>query len=226
MNLLLLIDLASLDLTWRDIAVGGVAFILGLAGLLKALKDIKTDGWQPFKEKVVAWFSWRRIRREQTDALMKSVGDIKVTLAGIKTELVTNGGSSLKDKVIGIEEKVGHIQARIKHQDETSETPIFELDARGRLTFANCSFRELVDADEDELSHRDYISRLQPDDKTRFIRELAEAIENNMPIDSTVRFRVHKDQFAAIRLLANPNVRSGGDLLGFFGTASRVETAQ
>lgn len=219
---LLLIDLAAFEFTWRDIVVGIVAIVLGLAGLIKAVKEIRAEGWTPFKEK---WITPRLTRRRRLDTLIDSVGAMSLTLERVDAELRINGGSSLKDMVGRIDRKVERLQARVKHQDETAPIAIFELNAKAELTFANCSFRDMVNAEDRELMHRNYISRIHRNDKTRFIEELREAVDNKMPIDSTVQFRVDDTKFAPIRLCANPDVRPGGQLIGFFGTATKIMNA-
>lgn len=209
------------SLSWKEIIGGIIACVLGLSALVSAIKTIRTDGWKAFKDR---WIMPRQARRKKIDELVDKFDAMGSKIDRIDAELRTNGGSSVKDMVCRIDCKVEHIQARVRHQDETSDRPIFELDQRGHLTFANCAFRELVNADEQDLTHRSYVSRIHVDDRTRFIRELAEAIENKMPIDSTVKFRQDDRSFVSVRLLANPDVRPGGELMGFFGTASRTET--
>lgn len=161
-------------------------------------------------------------RKEQKEAiatLSENCTSMATQIAEVLSEVKPNGESLIKV----IHRKVEHIQARVKHQDETSDTPIFELDANCSLMFVNCAFRELVNAEEHELKKRNYVSRVHPDDRTRFLRELEEAIDNKCPIDSTVRVRVDGTHFTAVRMLANPDVRPDGELRGFFGTASKVE---
>lgn len=211
-----MVDLNELELTWRDLVVGTVAVVLGLAALIKAVKEIRSEGWKPTKEKFVAWIMLRRTRRKRLDLLITKVEEIAA-------ELRTNGGSSLKDMVMDTQKKVEHIKARVKHQDETSTTPIFELDGRCFVTFVNCAFRELVNAEEQDLKHRNYLSRIHPDDRSRVIRELQEAIDNKCPIDTTARFRFDSSHYVQVRMLANPDVRLDGELIGFFGTAAKVE---
>lgn len=206
-----------------------IAAIITLGALVKSFKDIRTDGWEEFRDR---WITPRRARRQRNEKLFESVGDLQKTCEAltetcgvIRSELMTNGGGSIKDTVNIIHRKVEHIQARVKHQDETSSIPTIEFDQGAGITFANCAFRELVNADLSELHHRNYLSRVHPDDRTRLIKELQEAVDNKMPIDSTVRFRIAQNQYVLVHLEALPDVRPGGDLMGYFGTASKVPIA-
>lgn len=225
--MLFLIDIPLLGLTFTDLVAWIVAIFVGVAGLIKAIREITELGFRPAAKKFVDWITRRRSRRKKLDELIDKFGAMDTKIDRIDCELRTNGGSTVKDMVCRIDEKVEHIQARVRHQDETSDKPIFELDSRGHLTFANCAFRELVNADDQDLTHRSYLSKVHADDRTRFIRELDEAIENKMPIDSTVKMRYDSAQFVTVRLCANPDVRSvnpkkEAELIGFFGTAAKA----
>lgn len=218
----LLIELFGYSLSVVKVIVAGVAIVGGFAAFLKAIKDIFTLGWTPAYTQFKEWILRRRTQKRMNATIISDIADLKTMVSRIDAELRPNGGSTVKDMVCRIGNQVEHLQARVRHQDETNEKPIFELDSRGHLTFANCAFRELVNADENELSHRAYVSRIHADDRTRFIRELDEAIENKMPIDSTFKIRYDDSGFVALRILANPDVRPSGELVGFFGTASQA----
>lgn len=221
----ILIQLFGYELTAIELTVGAAGLLYGIAKVFQAIRDIRTLGWQPFKDR---WISPRQARNKKLDELIGSVGDIVQKVDRIDCELRTNGGSSVKDMVCRIDTKVEHIQARVRHQDETNERAIFELDENGHLTFANCAFRELVDAEENELLHFDFVSRIHPEDRSRFIREIGESIANKMPLDTNVRFRVTNIHntidggLRAVQLSAKPDVRSGGQLVRFFGTACKA----
>lgn len=193
-----------------------VGFLITLAAAIKAIKEIATNGWKPTNDKFVGWW-----KRRKSDRVL--LNDMQSTLNEIRGELRTNGGSSVKDAIMRIDGKMEYVQARLKNQDETAEHPIFDLDASGDMTITNCAFRELVNADDQELLYRKYVSRVHPDDKSRLLQDIQQAIDNAMPLDTNVRFRTSINAYVGIRLFANPDVRSGGKLMGFFGTASKLD---
>ncbi len=213
------INLSPYELGGLVVAI--LTFVVLLGGAFKAIKDIRTIGWKPFKEK---WSVIRKARKQRKD-LIDLVTALQTT---INTELSpSEGQASLKQMVGVIGEKVEHMEARNRHQDETSSIAIFELNATGGIRYVNARFRELVDADEQELMYRDYVARMHPDDKSRYLRDLDEAIANKMPLYSVVRMRVYTDQFKTIRFQARPDIRSsqsaaGQLLMGFFGTATET----
>lgn len=202
--------------TWTEISAAGLTAAAVLAGSLKAGKDIYKLGWAPA---VAKWRFFRAARRQRAN-IIASVDDMKKI---IERELTVNGGGSMKDMVTRIDRKVENIQARERHRDETSPVAIFELRATGGMMFVNLAFRDLVNADESDLLYREYISHLHPDDKTRFLNDLYEAIENKMTLDSTVRFRCDGNTFKSVRMLARADVRPDGELMGFFGTATPTD---
>jgi hypothetical protein len=228
MVLLLLIEFSAPEFTGREMIGGLIGALLFLAGLLKAIKDIRADGWQPFKER---WITPRKARRERqeaqlltTQSLVETCEEMKGQICEILKEVKPNGGTSLKDRVIGIDNKVENIVARVQHQDETSEVPTFHLDAEGKMVYTNCSFRELVNAEEGQLSHHDYLSLMEESDRQVFVRSRAESIEYKMPIDVPVKYKTAPNR--TVRMQASPDVRHGSVLRGFFGTATEVEQSQ
>ncbi len=210
-------------LPWYEGVIVAAGVVLGAAGLIKAVRDIRQHGWTPFKER---WVTPRKTRQRRIDALIDAVEGIRSTVDRVDQELRTNGGTSVKDMICGIETKVENIHARVKHQCETSALPIFELDEAANMRFANCAFRELVNADEIELYHRNYVARMPAEDRTRFLAEIRQAIDNKMPLDSVVRFRTGDTKLVSVRLQASPDVRPGGELKGFFGAASMVKNSE
>lgn len=215
-------ELFGYNLSPVEFIAGVFTLLIAIAGAVKAVKDIRTDGWQPFKER---WITPTKTRRRKLDELICKFDEyncnVNEKFDAIGKELKTNGGSSLKDMVVGIGGAVQKIQARIDHQDERSPQPIFHLTADGDMCFMNCSFRELVDAEEQELYHKNYLSRVAIEDRKLLDNEISDAIAKKMPFDVTVRFKLGgSGKTVPVRLQATPNVVTGGEMLGYFGTAA------
>jgi PAS domain-containing protein len=208
------------DITPGALTTMVVAILLASGALVKAISDINTLGWQPFKEK---WLRPRKARRQRQEALLNKVEQMGEQVAEVLKEVKPNGGSSLRDAVTGIDNKVESINARVHHQDETSPIAIFRLDEHGMLVFANCAFRSLVNAEENELVFNKYLALIESTDRARMIAEIRDAVNLKIPLDTTVRFRISAHDSVAVRLRATPDVRSGGSLKGFFGTAQLAE---
>ena len=216
--------------SWSSIAATAamiISAIILLGTLVKAVKDIRTDGWQPFRERWINPWRTRRKAREnlviEMGTLRKSCDSMGAAIGEILKEVRPDGGSSLKDRVMGIDDKLENVIAERRHQTETSDTAIFKLDATGQMFYTNAAFRELVNAEDDQLNHNNYLSLMEDDDRRRFIRSRDEAIQFKMPLDAIVKFKLHGPHFISIRLQASPDVRHEGVLKGFFGTASKIE---
>src|SRR4051812_36872621 len=117
---LFMIQIYGVDWSFSDIVVALTAGLFGLAAVIKAVKEIYVNGWKPTWQKLVAWVLLRRSHKKMLVTLV-------ATVQRIEAQLNTNGGSSVKDIVLRTEKRVEHIQARVRHQDETSPIAIFEL---------------------------------------------------------------------------------------------------
>lgn len=199
------------------------AATLSLAAFIKAVKDIREYGWRPAKTKWLGWFNRGRENSSEIREIKDMIATLTATGERIENELKTNGGKSLKDVVNATGAAVQKIQARIDHKDEYDPQPIFHLDSNGGICYTNCAFRELVGAEDRDLMHRDYISRIVGASRAQFLSELHDAIVNKMPINAQVEFG---PEIVRVQLSASPNVLPGGELLGYFGTASEVEAIE
>ena len=218
MIFLLFIEINGYTITTWETILGSFALIVAVGTLVKALKEIRKDGWEPFRDR---WITPRKTRRARLDQLIEKFDTFGTRLDEIGKELKTNGGSSVKDLVLGIDYKLEYSLAKSRNRDETATDALFELDAHGNMTSTNCAFRELVNADDQELLYRKYVSRVHDADKPRLLAEIETAITNKMPLYCSARFRVGPNRYEDILLQANADVRSGSILMGFFGTASK-----
>jgi len=229
----ILIQLFGYDLAIAEIIVLGAGFVGGVAGFLKAFKDIRAEGWQPVKTKWLAWLRRGKQNAKEISELKDLVSKAVDGIEFVRAELKTNGGGSLKDVVNKTSQDVQKIQARIDHKDEYDTQPIFHLDSNGEMCFANLAFRELLDAEEQDLFHSNYLSRAASLAERQMLDgEITNAIAKRMPFDVTVRFRLSAGRSIAVRLLASPNVlsvrgkqASENELRGFIGTAKEIATA-
>lgn len=216
---LFLIEMFGYNVTFVEAGVAVMGVIVGASTLFKAIKDIREMGIRPALKKLKDWLLFRRNQKKMFDALDEK-------LEAVLGQVTTNGGSSLKDIVLSTAERVEEtcvtvqkMRARIDHQDERSPQPIFHLKAKGEMCYTNCAFRELVDAEERDLQFLDYFSHVHIPDRVLLDMEITDAIAKKRPFDVTVRFRRQVD-VVPVRLEASPHVVSG-ELLGFFGTASK-----
>lgn len=196
-----------------------IAIVVLIAGVVKAFHEIYTKGWTPFKER---WITPRSARRKRLEALFGVCESLDASVKNIEAQLRPNGGSTLTDKVDTIHNKVEYIQSKQRYHEETSGIATFDLDQNGRMTYASSKLCCLLDVDEKELLHRNWISRAVSGEKQMLIRELEDAIANKMPLDVSTTFNCGPATTIRMRLSAVPQVRSGGELTGYFGRADVV----
>lgn len=213
---LLLIEITTEQLT---AAIAGlVAGIVALASVAAALGKLRTGVWNPFSK---GFLAPRRARRLKLAVVADMFDEVVATVKRIEAEVTPNGGSSLKDTIDRIDRKTEHLQARARHHDNHSTKPIFELDNFGNLIFANAAMYEALEADIDDLKKRNWIARVGARERQAVVADLRLAIENKMPFDTVVRFNSPRG-LIAMHLKADPYVRSGSELVGFFGSAERL----
>lgn len=182
------------------------------------VRDIRKLGWSAFKDK---WITRSAARRRTLDELVTVCARLENDIKGIAAELKTNGGRSLKDTVDRIHRKVEYNQGKQRYQEEMSGVATFDLDERGSMTYASSKLCCVLDVDEKELLHRNFISRVRSADRGILIKDLYDAIENKMPLDTTVIFNKGLTTIQ-LHITASPFVRPGGELTGFFGRAEIV----
>jgi PAS domain-containing protein len=218
---ILLFDLTGISLDYSDIMALVIAAIVSIAAVVKATSEIWRYGWKPASKKFWDWIRLRRSRKKMLEQFTNDMQTFSSTLRRIEAQVTTNGGSSLKDIVMSIDQKVDHAQARLHHLNETNPVPIFELDAFGHMRLTNSAFRDLLDGDDNDLQYKNYLSRAHPNDRQRLEGEIRQSIDNKMPIDSTALF-LADGKYLKIRLQATPNLDNDANLLGYFGRATRI----
>lgn len=171
---------------------------------------------------VTLFITRRQQATKERKELREAVATVTEQNVKILAELNPNGGKSLRDDVTKLGEKVEDIASWNHYQKETDNTPIFFLDADGKMTFANSAFRDLVDADESDLMHRKYLSRIEPTDQVRLTQTIDFATLNKIPFETTVRFKNGGPGYIDVHLAARADVMHGGTLKRFFGTAAKV----
>lgn len=169
-------------------------------------------------------------RRRERDANYALIKAIDVRTSQMDKQMKDNGGNSIRDIVIDTRNVCGYLVARARHEDDLSEDAKFELDASGELIKANCAFCTLMDADEKDLLHLDYIARIHTDDRDRFEHELGRAIQNRMPLNTQVKISKKGGPITVV-LDLNPDNRSSKTLQkdekplrGFFAKAEVITT--
>jgi PAS domain-containing protein len=213
---LLLIEITSEQVLY--VASGAIGAVITIGAFAAAFQKIRSGIWNPFSK---GWLAPRRANRLKLKAAADGYDEQVATLKRIEAELTTNGGKSIKDTINRIDRKTEHLQARARHHDNSSDRLIFELDPYGGIVFANAALCDVLEIDEKDLMHRDWVARVIEGQRQFVLRELETAIKNKMPLNFVARFIV-ENKHVTLRIDAQPYVRSGGELVGFFGSAVQL----
>lgn len=214
----LLIDIPGTGINAAEAIIMIGAISAAAYGTIKLFKELWKFGPKQTWARFNTWWKDRRTRRVMWNTLLDDLGDIK-------KELRTNGGTSLKDLVMTIATNTEHLQARVRSHDDMSTVPIFEMDGDGNMTYANTAFRDLIGADEKDMTFKNFYSLVKNSDRGRLEDEINRSIRLKAPIDSTADFLFDGRGFITIRLMAPPNVKTGGTLEGYFGRATPAPTS-
>lgn len=224
---------------WLVVTFGALWFLKQLAEAVSSIKTLKESGvgvWGWVKGVFISARVRAAQERQELKSTVVSLGDrfsaIEKQNVEILREVKPNGGSSLNDRVCSMGDVLDNIATKVEataawvhHEKETSDKPTFIMDADGNMTFVNCAFRELVNAEEAELLELKYLSRIEAGDQKRLKDEIDFAIRNKIPFDTSVNFKKDDGVFVPVRLQASVDVNGNRTLKNFFGRASVVDAA-
>lgn len=134
-------------------------------------------------------FIWKKLVKPAIKFL-DDQDDIKKSIETIRSEVVTNGGSSLKDAVNNLTTTCNNIEVAQKILDQRSkaalhyhEQALFEVDSKGRIQWFNEKFCELTEDNGNVTEGFDYVSIVEEDRREEFLKELHSCIEMCRKID-------------------------------------------
>lgn len=116
--------------------------------------------------------------------------EVKESIRIIKAEVTPNGGSSLKDAVNSLKKTCDRIEVRQKVLDQRSkaalhynETPLFETDTKGRLTWCNEAFLEKTTDNGTCREGFDWLTVIEDDLRDDFLTEFNSCLKMCRKID-------------------------------------------
>lgn len=119
-------------------------------------------------------FAWKKVIKPVLK-MTKGHDYIVESIKQIKGELMTNGGSSIKDAINRIERRQIMIDKRSKAVFYNVEDPMFEVDENGNVLWANRLFHELMGTK--NLKGLDWVSLIDEPQRGYFLREFESCSE-------------------------------------------------
>lgn len=123
---------------------------------------------------VVKWFT-KMIKRMKD---IWTVSDRLKKLDEIHTQLMTNGGSTLRDSIDRIEKKVAFNTEYVRQIDRSPSRGVFHTNAAGDYEWVNRAYQNIVDKDSIDLTDQGWITCVAPEDRSRVVTEWESAIED------------------------------------------------
>jgi len=117
---------------------------------------------------------WKKIIKP-VSRMAKSHDYMTENISHIKNELMTNGGSSIKDAINRIEKRQIMIDKRSKAVFYKVDSPIFEVDENGNLLWANKKFNDI--RGNKNLKGIDWVVLIDEPQREYFLRELESCSE-------------------------------------------------
>jgi PAS domain S-box-containing protein len=197
-----------------------------VATSLAAIGAVVIPAWK-CAIRVAAWMEERE--RSHKLALSRSVRTARAIarlerhVRSIRHELTFNGGGSLKDIVIRLDQRIASGDAWHRAFLDTLPHPAWRCDSSGSVVYVNPRVEALAGRSQRDLLGSQWLSSVVPEDRERVRHERSEAISEDRDYD--VRLRIRKGDGDVVEVVAKiVAVRDGtGTRVGWLGTAERAD---
>ena len=106
------------------------------------------------------------------------------TVQQIKSEVVTNGGKSIKDTVNGLKQTCENIEKRQRVIDQRTraslhylDAGLFETDKTGKLIWTNEAFYKITGQTQTDMEGYDWLSFIHEDEREQVIKEFSSCLK-------------------------------------------------
>lgn len=147
----------------------------------------------------------------------------------IKSEVLSNGGGSLKDTVVAIGDSMAIVEARQRGLISTLARATFETDSSFNWTEGNMAVERLTGYGFSHLERRQWKSRIHEDDRQAVMDEIGHAVKDKRAATVSFRFVNQQGEDIPVRLEATPTFsrtkKTGEDgpaVICWFGSLERT----
>ena len=157
-----------------------------------------------------AAFVWRKLI-VPAQKFIEDHEEVKQSIQTIKNEVVTNGGSSIKDAIGRIEATQKVLDQRSKASLHYHNEALFETDEHGNLIWSNEKFKIFADNSFSKFgAGYDWITIIDEPNREDFLREFASCLEMCRKLDmETVSFKGNRVRFIGYPYKIKDNVHKG-----------------
>lgn len=138
-------------------------------------------------------------------------------------ETEQNGGKSLKDHLVRIEDKIADVKSSLEIAQALDHNPIFRTDVSGRCLWVNDKYLETIEADHADVLGTGWTRFMHPEDADLIVSMWILSVNEEKKFD--LRFRVisSSKQVKAVKCIAYPVIGSHKELKGYVGSWVEVE---
>lgn len=159
-------------------------------------------------------------KMKQIWSLNEQLSTLDTKLNAIYSQLVTNGGSSLRDSIDRIEKRAVFTEEFVKTIYKESEKAMFQTNASGDCIWVNKTLLHLVDMESSEVMGQGWVNFISMEDKEDVMNEWNNAIANSRDFDmeytTTKGDKVHH----VARAIRSSDLKA----IGYLGTISPIST--
>lgn len=156
------------------------------------------------------------------DEIFSNQQSIVDRVSKIEKELTHNGGTSIKDAIKRIEDKMLKHDAYIKLRMHLEHSPSFECDLSGDVVWINRSYTEVFGLSISDIKGKRWLATIHYDDKEEVIQEYERILHDKR--SGELKFRVlirNKYQNCIVRIW--PMEKDDGEIIGWFGYSEVVD---
>lgn len=113
---------------------------------------------------------------------IRELSKLPETIKNIEKELKTNGGNSLKDKVLKIEKnQIRRDQIFEILLNSNSDIGFYETDKDGMCTKVSLSYCKIIGKSQEECLGKGWVSAIHPEDRESVFKEWSDAVKYERP---------------------------------------------
>ena len=148
---------------------------------------------------------------------LKKMDQYMAKVDRIYSEVMPNGGGSIKDQVVAINKSIGLSTARLRVQSEMDVRPTFETDENGDCRWVNRAYCRTFGYSPEELLEQGWKNIVYPDDLPSVAKSWQSAVDDAREYHGTYRVISQTGTVSHVYVQAHPLLSPNRELLGYLG---------
>ena len=186
-----------------------------LEQILRTLKDW-LDLLAPFG--IASGLVWKFFLQSR----FKEIKDLYQKIQVIAAEFRPNGGSSLRDAINRIEDKIMLQEQKTIAIIKSLRIGTWIADEKGKCIDVNKSLCEIADRTESEILGDNWLNWVHPDEKDDVFMEWNRCVQNDLNFDIEYRYVLPNKKIQLVHAMAYRLKDNKGNLIGFLGTLEGI----